>query len=546
PRAASDFILDRDLLAAAPRQDAGELLQAAPGVYTSKPGGDAVAHEIFLRGFDAAHGQDIELSVGHIPINQISHIHGQGYADLNPIIPEVVRAVRVTEGVYDPRQGDFAVAGSINFELGVARRGYLARSEGGSFGTFRQALVWAPKGEADETFVAAQVRRTSGFGQNRGSLTGGAIGQYRFGKGRLQGTFLASAHGARGNSAGVIRRDDLEAGRVGFYDSYPDPTAQNQATSSARGQFGLDLEHRQKSGARTGGGAWFTLTDFHLRRNWTGYLHRSMVMPEWIGRGDLVEQQNRDMGFGFHFHHQTKRYRPTTWFGARFSLGAQSRIHLIEQAQNLLQAPQNETWDNQLDAGIRASDLGVFADTELLFTRYLQVRGGVRMDLLHYDIDDRLGNFIPTYQAPDHLVGHRRSALGVAAGPRVSVEARPVSWARIYTAYGQGYRSPQARLLEEGERAPFARLHNGEIGTRLAPPLGRTKLEITAAGYLTTLSQDLAFDPGEGSLEKIGPTRRLGFVTHIKTRPLPWMLAAASITYVHAALTAPPPATPQE
>jgi hypothetical protein len=90
-----------------------------PGVYVSRPEGDAVAHEIYLRGFNAAHGQDIEFTVGGVPINQLSHLHGQGYADLNFILPEVVRSIRVTEGVYDPHQGDFAVAGSIDFDLGV-------------------------------------------------------------------------------------------------------------------------------------------------------------------------------------------------------------------------------------------------------------------------------------------------------------------------------------------------------------------------------------------------------------------------------------------
>ena len=93
PRSSSDVLLEVDVLSAAPHRNAAELLAAAPGVYVARPEGDAVAHQIFLRGFDAGHGQDIEFTLnGSVPVNQPSHVHGQGYADLNFILPEVVFA----------------------------------------------------------------------------------------------------------------------------------------------------------------------------------------------------------------------------------------------------------------------------------------------------------------------------------------------------------------------------------------------------------------------------------------------------------------------
>ena len=215
-RSTSDFVLDREVLTVAPHQDAASAVMSAPGVYVARPEGDAVAHQIFLRGFDAEHGQDIEFTLnGWFPVNQPSHIHGQGYADLNFIIPELIRSVRVTEGVYDPRQGDFAVAGSVDFDLGVAQRGYQLRSSYGSFGTFRQLVLWAPEGESEETFGAAVFRLTGGFGTNRGGMSGGVIGQYAFkGPGGFNGLVHVGAHGARANIAGVLRLDDVEAGRT--------------------------------------------------------------------------------------------------------------------------------------------------------------------------------------------------------------------------------------------------------------------------------------------------------------------------------------------
>lgn len=542
PRAASDFVVERDVLAAPPRQSAADMLSSAPGVYVARAEGEAVAHEITLRGFNAAHGQDIEITAGALPLNQVSHLHGQGYADLNWIVPETVRSIRVTEGVYDPRQGDFAVAGSIDFDLAVPRRGIQLRSTGGSFATFRQLVLWAPKGQEDETFAAAAVRRTRGFGMNRGGLSGMAMGQFAFSAaGGWRGKVHVAAYAARAGLAGVLRRDDVAAGVVGFYDSYGDPSANSQSASAARGHLSLELERRGEGGAVTRMAVWTALVDLHSRENFTGYTQRGVVMPQWVGRGDLIEQQNRDFGGGMRLSHRTAGWRPAPWFHAALEVGAAARIHNIQQAQNLLQAPQNETWDRRVDATVLASDVGLYGDLDLRLGKRVRLRGGGRADVLHYDIDDRLGNFIAPYQVESHLVGHRRTATGVAAGPRVSLEVAPVPWVSLFAAYGQGYRSPQARQLDEGERAPFAKVHSTEGGVRMSPLGGR--LQLSAAGFATFLAQDLAFDPEEGRLEKVGPTRRAGAALQLIARPLPWLVAAGSVTYVHAVLRAPPPAT---
>ncbi|MEZ4450628.1 MAG: TonB-dependent receptor [Nannocystaceae bacterium] len=545
PRAASDLRIDGDVLRLAPKQSAGEMMSTAPGVYVARPEGDAVAHEIILRGFDAAHGQDIELTIGALPLNQISHLHGQGYADLGIILPEVVRSMRVREGVYDPRQGDFAVAGSIDFDLGVVDRGTLLRSQGGSFGTFRQLVLFAPKGQDEQTFAAAAIRRSSGFGQNRGGLSGVAIGQFVLrARDHVRITLHAAAMGARAGMAGVLRRDDVERGVVGFYDAYDDPSARSQSASSGRGQAMIDVERRGDHGERTRLALWSSVTDLRLRQNFTGYLQRGMVMPEWVGRGDLIEQHNADVGGGFLASHRTRTIRPTRWLGAALELGTSARLHRIDQAQNLLQAPNNETWDQQVDARIRAGDVGVYGDLEVELARRVVLRGGGRADVLHYDIDDRLGNYIAPYQVASHLVGYRRTALGVAAGPRASVEIKATRWLQTFLSYGTGYRSPQARLLDEGERAPFAKVRSAEGGVRAS--VWGQRIVISGAGFATFLSSDLAFDPGEGRLEKIGPTQRSGLTVHALARPLPWLVAAASVTYVHAVLTAPPPATAED
>lgn len=544
PRAASEVTLDRDGITAAPHESAANVIASAPGVYVSRGEGDAVAHEIFLRGFNAEHGQDMELSLnGYVPINQMSHLHGQGYADMNYLIPEVIESVRIVEGVYDPRQGDFAVAGSVNFDLGVRERGYQVRSSYGSFNTFRQLLVVAPEGEPEATFAAFQFRSTDGYGQNRGSVLGSAIASYEFSfPGDFQGRLHLVAYGARASIAGVLRRDDVDTGRVGFFDSYNDPSANAQSALATRAQLGVSLERRRQTGSRTSISLWTALVGFHARENFSGYTQYSRIMPTWAGRGDLHEQINDDVGLGASFQHRTNRFRPWTSVTGDVSFGLSFRTSRVTATQNLLEVPLNQVWDQRVDATIQATDVGAFVDADWNFTRYLHVRGGVRADMLHFDVDDRLGNFTPQFRPESFLQGYRRTALGLAVGPRATLEVVPTPSLRLLASYGQGFRSPQARQLEEGESAPFARVHAFEVGSRYVPNEGK-RFSLTTAFYATMLSYDIAFDPEEGSLTRIGPTTRLGFVAHAIARPWKWLYLSASITTVRATLDAPPPAT---
>lgn len=541
-RAASDFVLSRKVLDAAPlaSQSSADLLTRAPGMYVARGEGDAVAHQLYLRGFDAEHGQDIELTTGHVPINQISHLHGQGYADLNFIIPELVRAVRVTEGVYDPRQGDFAVAGSADFDLGVPERGYRSKTQVGSFGTVRQLVLVAPEEEREETFLGLALRRSDGFGRNRASLSGALSGQYTFvAPLGFDGVLHVSAYGARAALAGVLRREDVLAKRVGFYDAYPDASANAQSAFSGRGLMSLHFERSRHDGLLTFLTVWLQGVAYASQQNFTGYTQRSRVNPDWIGRGDLIEQRQQDLGLGVVASHRTRRYELWHWLDAQLEFALNGRVHRIEQAQNLLQVPDNQTWDQRIQTQLWSFVVGGYMDLDVHVTKYIRLRGGVRADSLFFDIDDKLGNFIPSFQRQSFIVGYRRQASGLMVAPRASLTAKPMSWLDLIASYGEGYRSPQARLLDNGENAPFSRVRSMELGgkVRLFGPLDLT---VSAAGYVTWLGNDLAFDPAEGRLEKVGPTSRKGFALAATVEPLRDLLLNASFTFVHATLDAPP------
>jgi hypothetical protein len=224
-RGASDFYTVLGGLRQVPRANASDLLRlAAPGILLTNEGGEGHAEQVYLRGFDAHEGQDLEFTVNGVPINEAGNPHGEGLVNTHFILPELVRAIRVLEGPFDPHQGNYAVAGSAEYELGLEQSGLTLQYTGGSFNTHRLLLLWGPAGGRPGTFAGADVRTTDGFGTNRAARLGRAMAQWELALGpttvvRLFGTAYATEYG----TAGVIRQDDLAAGRIGFFGSY-DPT----------------------------------------------------------------------------------------------------------------------------------------------------------------------------------------------------------------------------------------------------------------------------------------------------------------------------------
>jgi hypothetical protein len=516
-------------------------------VYIGRGEGPAVAHNYMLRGFDAEHGQDIAFRVGGLPINLPSHIHGQGYADLGFLIGDTVQSLHVSEGVSDPRQGDFAVAGSIDIELGVAQqeRGARVQTGYGSFNTLKQLVVWAPPEAEPESFGAAQYTRSDGFGDNRAAQSGSGIFQLRFGSGDLSFRTIGIVHAARSDLAGVLRRDDIDSGRICFTCSYNYPTAQAQNALANRALLGLFADYANDSGANGQWGVFLGYDNFRLQENFTGFIQRSRALERVAGRGDLIEQQNRTFSIGLTGRYRSAPLRPTGWLHGTLEVGLDGRLDSVDQAQNLLDATvRSQTWDQRVDASIRSGDLGLWGDLDWHVGERVRARLGVRGDVLSFDIDDRLGNFAPLNRPRDtYIVGFRRSAMGLAAGPRGSFELRIVPWLSALAAYGQGYRSPQARMLDDGDPAPFSKVHSADLGLRF--DFGDAA-QLTTGVYYTRLSDDVAFDAEEGRLEQIGSTERMGAVAHLVTRPTSWLIGSASVTLVRATLLEPPPATAEE
>ena len=152
---------------------------------------------------------------GGAPVNDVSNIHGQGYADLHFLPVEIVREIVATPGTYDPRQGDFAVAGTLRFELGYDQPGITAKAQAGTFDTRRYFLAWRPRTGGAGTFAAAEINETQGFGPSRAAQRASAVAQVETALDpETSLRVMASAYTGHFASAGVLRLADVESGAV--------------------------------------------------------------------------------------------------------------------------------------------------------------------------------------------------------------------------------------------------------------------------------------------------------------------------------------------
>jgi TonB family protein len=546
-RGSSDFKVSVGELGRVPRKNASELLKLAPGIFLSNEGGEGHAEQVFLRGFDAREGQDVEFTVGGVPINESGNLHGNGYADTHFIIPELVKELRVIEGPFDPRQGNYAVAGSADYELGLIRRGLTAKYTFGSFGTERLLLLWGPAGQGTRTFGGAELSKTDGFGQNRDAQRGAAMGQYEghlgaTGSYRLTGTAYATSY----HSAGVIREDQYRAGSVGFYDSLDT----RQGGDASRFSLAGDVETKQ--GNTTFNQQVFLIArGMRLRENFTGFLLdvQEPLQSPHDQRGDLIDLDVSETTLGAR---GSARLRGKA-FGEtqELELGYFARGDSVHGTQQRIEDATGHPYATDTDLESKLGDIGLYMDANVRATPWLSLRGGLRGDLFTFDVDNlcAVKNVAhPSKTNPEldasclsqeNLGRHREpnqraSTASTAVLPRASVIFGPFNHFSLSASYGQGVRSIDPSYITQDIKTPFASIAAYEGGVAYAGPVGDAELVARSVFFQTHVDRDLLFDQTAGRNVLGVGTTRTGWVGAVRFTN-GFVDQAANITLVRSA-----------
>ncbi len=404
--ASARTVRDRDLRLR-PILRPGDLFRVTPGLMLVQHAGGGKANQFLLRGFDADHGTDIALSFDGIPINMVSHGHGQGYADANFVIPELVERVEVSKGPYFTENGDFSTAGSVNLVTRNHAESF-ASFGGGSFDTLRSVAIAAPRvNERLAPIFAAEIVRTNGPFQNPERFT--KLNLYT----KLtydidsQSTvsFGASQYNGSWSASGQLPTRAVKAGLVDFYGSL-DPS---EGGTTDRQNVFVSYRLRPNTQSEFRALAYLTLYDFRLYSNFT-FFSRDPIS------GDGIEQRDNRTVHGARASYRWLR----SWHGLVFdsSLGGDARSDNI--ANGLSYNRDRERLSNVIDAQIQESSVGVWAKEEVQFAHWLRVVAGVRAD--HFTFQSTIGWKICPPLAPALRASGARGRLA----PRQALSCRRI------------------------------------------------------------------------------------------------------------------------
>jgi TonB family protein len=519
--AASDSTTDQNELSLRPRLRAEGLLESVPGLFSVQHAGGGKAQQDFARGFNLDHGTDYAFFVDGVPINAVSHAHGQGYSDLHFLIPETVARIDSTKGTYAADVGDFGTAGSTTFRMADRFDESLAKLElAPSTGHERLVVVESPDfGDRWHMVVAAEAFHENGpfiHPEDFGRVNGYAKATRDLDE-RSDLSFMVMAYSGSWNMSGVLPARAV----CGEGDGTPTPAAYAGSHCISR----WDSIDPTQGGAAQRVMAW-TQYRRQVDRHWdlqaTLYtLHSNLQLfpndglfagaatptafqPDGMLYGSQIEQDDTRTESG-----ATVRLTHRTVLGGmpvRTTMGLQIRNDDIESQLHRTEARVRlDGIDANIpgpiyDGHINETETGAYIEEEARPTRWLRFVLGARGDR----VDAAVNNESQT--AVDKVSGYMGQGQ---VSPKATAVVTPIDPWDLFANYGRGFHTNDARTLYLGQATTLIAPATGyEVGTTLRPMPG---LSLSAMGFLIDLSSELVIDGDTASTTPSGPTRRYGF-----------------------------------
>jgi len=514
---ASSGVITGSEIADRPVARPGDLAERVPGVIVSQHSGEGKANQYYVRGFNLDHGTDLALSVAGMPVNLPTNAHGQGYADLNFVVPELVSGIQFKKGTYFADEGDFSAAGAVHMNyLDVLERP-IVKAETGQEG-YRRALFAASPRIGDGHLLAAFELGTNDGPWVHPDDFRKLNGVLRYSRGTAQSgmSVTALAYDARWNSTDQVPQRAIESGLISRFGGI-DPT---DGGRSHRYSF---IAAWQQGDARslTRVEGFVSQYGLDLFSNFTYFLEDPV-------HGDQFEQRDQRWITGL----QASRLwvlggteRPT-----EVTMGTQVRFDDITPV-GLYHTEARERLSTVREDGVRQASAGFYVQADTRWTSRVRTTIGMRGDIYRFDVE-----------SSDPLNSGRETAS--RPSPKMSLVLGPWSRTELYASYGWGFHSNDARGAtitrdpttgEPAQRVdPLVRARGAEVGTRT---LALPGLQATAALWGLDLDSELLFVGDAGTTEASRPSRRRGVELTADYAPRPWFKLDASYAYSKARFT---------
>jgi outer membrane receptor protein involved in Fe transport len=523
PISASQGIVTDEQLSLRPVLRPGELLEAVPGLVVTQHSGSGKANQFFLRGFNLDHGTDLATSVGGVPVNMPSHGHGQGYTDINFVVPELIESIEYSKGPYYAENGNFAAAGAANMryrsqldaptlailELGEDSytRGLLAISPELGEGNL---LVGVEYASSDGPFVLEEnFRRVNGL--------------IRYTRATSQGRFAITAQGYDGawQSTDQVPLRAVRSGQLDRF-GFIDPTDQGE---SHRYSLSVDWEHSVGQGQLTAL-AYAVDYELDLISNFTYFTKGD--------DGDQFEQVDARRVYG----------GEVAWargfqLGGRemnFEAGLQLRYDDIDNVGLFDTTARVRINTVRLDS-VQQGSYSLYTSLGTQWTPKVRTTLGLRADAYDFDVESS-------------LVANSGTANDSIVSPKFSLVLGPWNQTELFFNVGEGFHSNDARgttitvdpaggAQPPDKADPLVQAIGADVGMRTAV-IPNTQLTLSL--WTLQLDSELVFVGDAGATEASRESERRGVEIGAIWNPISWLIIDADLAFTRSRFTGPDPA----
>ena len=472
-----------------PINNSQEILRSVPGLFIGQHAGGGKAEQLFIRGFDVDHGTDVSLSVDGIPVNMVSHAHGQGYADLHFVIPEFIDKVNFDKGPYFAEKGNFTTAGFVDFKTKDFLENNFAKLEFGQFQTYRGVLglnlLKNNKEVKNQSLIlATEAYFTDGYFESPQDFNR-FNGMLKY-HGKLNDNNFLTAYfsglSSKWNASGQIPDRAIEDGTIGWFGAID----ANEGGKTSRYNFNANLKSYLKNGGKLTNQIFYSKYLFELYSNFTFFLNDPI-------NGDQIRQKEDRNLYGFNSTYE----KSTQIFGLKSETfaGIQLRYDDVNDLELSRTKDRSITTEALKLGDVNEINLGAFWSQKIALNQNFDITPSIRFDYFDNQYNDK-------------LLQQKLKSNSTIFSPKLRMNYRINENVQLYSYFGKGFHSNDTRVavVENGKKVlPPA------LGTDFGGifKIGK-KLILQSAVWYLWLDQEFVYVGDEAVVEEGGKTERMG------------------------------------
>lgn len=485
-----------------PISRAGEVLETVPGLIVTQHSGEGKANQYFLRGFNLDHGTDFATIIDGMPVNMRTHGHGQGYSDINFLIPELVESLDYSKGPYYAREGDFANAGSVRLHTRQRLDKNLIKIGLGEHGYRRALLAGGSEiNDGEEIIAALDMSRYDGpwkVEQDQQKYSG--LAKYSFGNSIDGGSVTIMSYKNEWTATDQVAKRYVDQGNSRFSSLDKDSGGETHRHSLSY-QGWNDFSGRELRSN-------LYLIDYGLVLN----ANHTYALDQ--DNGDEIRQHDERKILGGGLLFDLFRHGDSEW-----QTGLDLRHDRISDV-GLSAAQGRKITKRQIRHKVEETSLGLFLQNNYQWSEKLSTQIGARWDYISADVENRLS-------------GKNSDDSDTRLSPKFSLIYQLADQTRLFANYGQGFHSNDARGFAESDATPLVQSEGADLGvqTQLTD-----ELQLALSAWWLTLDSELIFVGDDGTTEASDKSERRGIEASVFWQPQQWLIVDSDLAFSRARL----------